>query len=304
MELDSALSQLSNDRFTAVALPLFFLAIVLEALISWRGQRDLYAARDFLTSVSMLVLSSVIDFAPKIAAFVVFFHLHEWSPMRDVVQRQPWAWVVLFFLDDLIYYCFHRANHEVRLFWAGHVPHHSSIKLNFGTALRQGVGERLHKYWFWLPLPLLGFDPLMIFTMISLNLIYQFWVHTELIGKMPTLIELVFNTPSHHRVHHASNLRYLDCNHAGVLIIWDRLFGTFSEEQIDEPPIYGLTKNVNSYNPLRVAAGEYVHLFRDVMNANNMMDRLRFAFLAPGWHPDGNDYRAKILRAELQQERI
>ncbi|HIG41944.1 MAG: sterol desaturase family protein [bacterium] len=301
MEIDTAITQLSGDRFTAIAVPLFVLAIVLEVLVSWRTQRDLYVARDFLISMSMLVLSAIIDFVPKAVAFVSFYYLHEWSPLRDVVERQAWAWVMLFFLDDLIYYWFHRANHEVRLFWAGHVPHHSSVKLNLGTALRQGVGERIHKYWFWLPLPLLGFDPLMIFTMISLNLIYQFWVHTELVRKMPSVIELILNTPSHHRVHHASNIRYLDCNHAGVLIIWDRLFGTFSEEQIKEQPTYGLTKNINSYNPARVAAGEYVNLFRDVLSAVTIKDRLRYIFLAPGWHPDGYDHRARTLRAQIDQ---
>ncbi|XOV82876.1 MAG: sterol desaturase family protein [bacterium] len=285
MELALLLNQVSSDRLTAFAVPLFILAIVLEAFFSWRTHRNLYVGRDFLTSMSMLVISAIVDFAPKVAAFVVFYHLHEWSPLRDVVGRQVWAWVLLFFLDDFIYYWFHRANHEVRLLWAGHVPHHSSVKLNFGTALRQGVGERIHKYWFWLPLPLMGFDPLMIFTMISVNLIYQFWVHTELVGKLPVPIEWVFNTPSHHRVHHASNAPYLDRNHAGVLIIWDRLFGTFSEELETCPPVYGLTRNINTYNPVTVAAGEYAHLLRDVVHAGNLQDRLRYLFLAPGWKP-------------------
>ena len=300
MELDALLNQLSNDRFTAIALPLFVLAIGLEAAFSWRKHRNLYVGRDFLTSMSMLIFSAIVDSAPKVAAFIVFYHLHEWSPLRDVVGRQAWAWVLLFFLDDMIYYWFHRSNHEVRLLWAGHVPHHSSVKLNFGTALRQGVGERLHKYLFWLPLPLLGFDPLMIFTIIALNLIYQFWVHTELVHKMPAMVEWIFNTPSHHRVHHASNIQYLDCNHAGVLIIWDRLFGTFSEELDDCPPRYGLTKNINTYNPLKVAAAEYANLFHDVFQAKTTKDKLRYLFLAPGWAPEGRDHRARTLRAQAQ----
>jgi len=232
MQFDDVITQISTDSFTAIALPLFVLAIALEALISLRQQRNVYAAKDFGVSVIMLLLSSLVDFLPKLVAFIVFLYLHELSPLRDLVQRQWWAWLLLFFLDDFVYYWFHRANHEVRFFWAGHVPHHSSIKLNFGTALRQGVGERVHKYFFWVPLPLLGFDPLMIFTIISLNLIYQFWVHTELVKKLPRGIEWLFNTPSHHRVHHASNLCYLDRNHAGVLIFWDRMFGTFSEERM------------------------------------------------------------------------
>ena len=299
MTLSEAFSELSNDQFTAIALPLFVLAIVVEALLSWRQKKNLYKARDTLTSLVMLVFSAVVDLLPKAAAFVVFFYLHELSPLRDMVERQWWAWLTLFFLDDFIYYWFHRANHEVRFFWAGHVPHHSSVKLNFGTALRQGVGERTHKYFFWLPLPLLGFDPLMIFTMIALNLIYQFWVHTELVNKLPKFIESIFNTPSHHRVHHASNIRYLDRNHAGVLIIWDRLFGTFAEEVDEESVTYGLTKNIASYNPLVVAAGEYRNLWRDMRAANSFNDRWRYALMAPGWHHEGEDRRSNVLRRNL-----
>ncbi|MBT6951493.1 MAG: sterol desaturase family protein [Gammaproteobacteria bacterium] len=297
MQLDQIITQITNDRFTAVALPLFVLAIVVEALISHRQHRNLYAAKDFGVSMIMLVLSSFVDFLPKLAAFITFVYLHELSPLRDVVQRQWWAWLLLFFLDDFVYYWFHRANHEVRVFWAGHVPHHSSVKLNFGTALRQGVGERVHKYLFWVPLPLLGFDPLMIFTIISLNLVYQFWVHTELVRKLPGVIEWLFNTPSHHRVHHASNIRYLDRNHAGGLIIWDRIFGTFSRELDAEPVEYGLTKNINTYNPAAVAAGEYLSLWHDISAAEKPADKLRYLFLAPGWHHDGEDRRSNILRA-------
>ncbi len=297
MDFGQILTQISNDRFTSVAVPLFVLAIVCEIVVSQRQAKHLYVARDTLVSFAMLILSAIVDILPKVLAFLAFYQLHEISPLRDVVGRQWWAWLLLFFLDDFIYYWFHRANHEVRLFWAGHVPHHSSVKLNFGTALRQGVGERIHKYFFWLPLPLLGFDPLMIFTIIAINLIYQFWVHTELVVKLSPLIELIFNTPSHHRVHHASNLRYLDCNHAGVLIIWDRLFGTFAEELAEDPPVYGLTQDINTYNPVIVAAGEYYHLYKDILSAQSVADKLRYLLLAPGWHHDGEDKRSRVLRS-------
>jgi sterol desaturase/sphingolipid hydroxylase (fatty acid hydroxylase superfamily) len=298
MAIDQILSQLAQDNLTNVAAPAFLLAIVLEVVVSRQQQRHLYSARDTLTSLSMLVFSAIAEFAPKILAFMAFYALHEISPLRDIVGRQWWAWVALFLLDDISYYWFHRANHEVRIFWAGHVPHHSSVKLNFGTALRQGVGERLHKFVFWLWLPLLGFDALMIFLMISISLIYQFWVHTELVRRLPAPLELVFNTPSHHRVHHASNLAYLDCNHAGVLIIWDRLFGTFARERDEQPPVYGLTHNIDSHNPLRVATHEYVAIWRDCCRATRWSDRLRYLFLAPGWSHDGHDRRARVLRRE------
>ena len=247
----------------------------------------------------MAIITAIVEFLPKLLAFMAFFYLHEISPLRDVVEHQWWAWLFLFFADDFSYYWFHRSNHEVRLFWAGHVPHHSSEYMNFGTALRQGVGERLHKYLFWLWLPLLGFDPVMLFVVMSVNLLYQFWVHTELVDKLPRPIEFILNTPSHHRVHHASNIRYLDCNHAGALIIWDRLFGTFSEEKDFDKPVYGLTESLNSFNIAYVATHEYGAIWRDVQRADKWSDKLKYIFYAPGWSHDGDDKRAKTLRKLL-----
>ncbi|CAM1334447.1 sterol desaturase family protein [Tenacibaculum aestuariivivum] len=177
-----------------------------------------------------MIFLVIIEFIPKVLVFAVFFYLYQISPFKDVVQRQWWAWILLLFADDISCYWFHRLNHEVCSFCAGHIPNYLSIYMNLGTVLRQGVGERVHKFFFWIWIPLLGFDPLMMFTIKGVSLIYQFFVHTELINKLPKSIEFIFNTPSHHRVYHASNIRYLDCNHAGILIIWDRLFGTFSEE--------------------------------------------------------------------------
>lgn len=300
MDWQHYIDLLLKDQLQFIALPVFFLAIIVEWRIDEWRHLDLYKRIDSWVSLSMLVFTAIVEFMPKLLAFVAFVYLHEISPLRDVVQRQWWAWIMLFFLDDFAYYWFHRLNHEVRLFWAGHVPHHSSVKLNFATALRQGVGERVHKYFFWLWIPLLGFDALMIFTVLSINLIYQFWVHTELVKKMPGWIEFIFNTPSHHRVHHASNIRYLDRNHAGVFIIWDRIFGTFSEEKDFEKPIYGLTKNIDSYNPLYVISHEYRAIWSDVSRANKWSDKLKYIFYPPGWSHDGEDLRAATLRSRIQ----
>lgn len=302
MDWQAYLTELSKDKLGIVVLPIFILAIIIEVYLARQKQKQLYQGKDTLVSLSMLVFAVIVEFFPKLLAFIAFAFLHEISPLAEIVQRQWWAWVLLFFLDDFSYYWFHRLNHEVRLLWAGHVVHHSSEYLNFGTALRQGVGERLHKYLFWLWLPLLGFDPLMIFTMIGINLFYQFWVHTELVNRLPAWFEAVFNTPSHHRVHHASNIRYLDCNHAGVLIIWDKIFGTFSEEKDFDQPIYGLTKNISSYNPLYVASHEYQSIWRDVRRAPNWSDKLKYIFYAPGWSHDGEDRRAKVLRRKQALE--
>jgi sterol desaturase/sphingolipid hydroxylase (fatty acid hydroxylase superfamily) len=299
LDLQDYIQQLSQDTLLYFALPVFFIAIVVEYFI----QRKAYYKKDTLVSLMMMVFSAIVEFIPKVLAFVLFLYLHEISPLKDFVQRQWWAWLLLFFADDVSYYWFHRLNHEVRLFWAGHVPHHSSVHMNLGTALRQGVGERVHKFFFWLWIPLLGFDPLMVFTMMGISLIYQFWVHTELVDKFPKFIEFVFNTPSHHRVHHASNIRYLDCNHAGVLIIWDRLFGTFSEEMKSiETPVYGLTVNLETYHPIKVATHEYAAILKDVIRAKIWSDKLKYMFKSPGWSHDGEDKRAKILRKKLKEQ--
>jgi len=302
MDWQYYINLLAEDKIQIIALPIFILAIIVEWRIDEWRHLDLYQRVDSWVSFSMLLFTGLVEFLPKLLAFVIFVYLHEISPLADVIQRQWWAWILLFFLDDFSYYWFHRLNHEVRIFWAGHVPHHSSVKLNFATALRQGVGERVHKYFFWLWLAFLGFDALMIFTVLSVNLIYQFWVHTELVGRMPAWFEFIFNTPSHHRVHHASNIRYLDCNHGGVLIIWDRIFGTFSQEREAEAAVYGLTKNINSYNPMYVATHEYIAIWRDVVRSDKWMDRLRYIFLAPGWSHDGEDLRARTLRSNLQTD--
>ncbi len=299
MSFTDYIFELSQDKLIYFAIPVFLFAMIAEYFIA----KEKYYLKDTGVSLLMMVFSGIVEFIPKVLAFMAFFYLHEWSPLKEVVQRQWWAWLFLFFADDFSYYWFHRLNHEVRLFWAGHVPHHSSIHLNLGTALRQGVGERIHKFLFWMWIPLLGFDPLMLFTMMGISLIYQFWIHTELVDKLPKVIEYIFNTPSHHRVHHASNIRYLDCNHAGILIIWDRIFGTFSEEirQVD-PPRYGLTTNIDTYAPVRVATHEYQSILTDVRRATKLTDKLKYIFYAPGWSHDGDDKRAKILRKKLNEQ--
>ena len=288
---------IQND-LTFVALPLFFAAMALEAWWSARQGRGWYRGADTLASLSMMVFAGIVEIVPRLLAIVIMVRLHEVSPLRDVVQQQWWAWLLLFLLDDFSYYWFHRMNHQVRLFWAGHVNHHSSRYLNFGTALRQGVGERIHKFLFWLWLPLLGFDPAMIITMVSISLFYQFWIHTRAVGKLHPWVEAIFNTPSHHRVHHGSNVRYLDCNHGGVLIIWDRLFGTFSAELDQEPVVYGLTTNIETDHPLQVLSHEYCALARDLARCERWSDRWRYLLLAPGWSHDGPDKRARVLRQQ------
>ena len=293
--MDNLLPQaiaLLQDDWVIYALPLFFTALLIEWIIACRKSLALYERQDFLASMGVMLLTVVIDVLPKMGGVLLMFVCWELSPLQEVVSRAPQWWVLLFFLDDLTYYSFHRANHEVRFLWAGHVSHHNSQYYNYGTALRQGVGERVVKYLFWCPLALLGFDPVMIVTMMSLSLIYQFWLHTETIDRMPAWFEWFFNTPSHHRVPQASNVRYLARNHAGVLIIWDRLFGTFSPETEAEPVCYGLTNNIDTHNPVRVAFGEYSAIGQDLRRAGGWQNDDRDLFLAPGSSHYGEDKRS------------
>ncbi len=297
LSFEQILAEFSKDDLIYLFVPIFLIAVIAEFVYAKKHQLRLHTKEDTQASFWMMLYVVFVDILPKFLFFALAMWLHDISPWKDVIQRQWWAWLLLFFMDDFIYYWFHRLNHQVRLFWAGHVNHHSAIKMHYATALRQGVGERIHKYLFWMPLPLLGFDALMVFMMMSINLFYQFWTHTELFKRFPKPIEYIFNTPSHHRVHHASNIRYLDCNHAGVLILWDRLFGSFSEEKDHEPPVYGLTKNLDSLHPLHVLTHEYRAIWNDVKRANTWSDKLKYIFHAPGWSHDAEDKRAKVLRA-------
>ncbi len=302
MSLTEAISKAMNDQLILIAFPFFIAMLVIEFVMDRKRSLGLYEKKDMWTSLSMVPLTLLVDFMPKALALLAMIYLHDanWLGLRDVIGRQWWAWGLLLFADDLTYYVMHRMNHEVRILWAGHVPHHSSQYLNYGTALRQGVGERLHKYLFWLWLPIIGFDALMIFIMISINLIYQYWTHTELVRRLPAPLEYIFNTASHHRVHHASQPRYLDRNHAGIFIFWDRLFGTFSEEKDFDPPKYGLTTNIESHHPAYVATHEYAAIWRDVKRAPKLSDKLKYIFWAPGWSHDGPDLRSKFVRQSAQ----
>ena len=199
-----------------------------------------------------------------------------------------------------MFYWHHRLSHEIRLLWAAHVNHHSSQNLNFAVALRQSWLELLYKDMWYIPLAIIGIHPLMILTLHQLNLIYQFLPHTEVVHRMPKWFEYIFNTPSHHRVHHSSNLRYLDKNYGGVLIIWDRWFGTFQKELDKEKCVYGITTNIETNNLFKIAFHELANIINDVKNAPNWKAKLNYIFNSPGWSHTGKDQRAKTLQKELK----
>lgn len=288
---------LVNIPILYFAIPFFVLFLLLELAIGVYQQRDWYVAKDTMSSLAMGIGNVVTGLFGKGLELGAYYFLYQFR-LFDL-GAEWWVWVLLFFAEDLTYYWYHRTAHHSRYFWASHVIHHSSQQYNLGTALRQTwTGIISGSFVFWLWLPLIGFHPIMLLMMKSVSLIYQFWIHTEAIGKLWAPIEFIFNTPSHHRVHHGSDLDYLDRNHAGVLIIWDRLFGSFTEEQ--ERPTYGLTKNIETYHPLKIATHEWLDLIRDQRQVLSWRERLGYLFGPPGWSHDGSRKTTKQLRKEQQ----
>ncbi len=270
------------------AIPFFLLLLVVE----WASYRHLnddhvelvgYDPRDTRTSLAMGIGNVAVNIVWKLAVVAIYAALYELTPLR-IPPEAWWAWPLLFFADDLAYYWFHRVSHESRVFWASHVVHHSSQHYNLSTALRQ-TWVPMTALPFWIPLALIGFPPWMILLAQSWSLIYQFGLHTERIRRLPRPLEAVLNTPSHHRVHHGANERYLDRNYGGILIIWDRMFGSYEPEA--ERVRYGLTTNLTTYNPITVAFHEYVALWRDLRAAPSWRVRLGLLFRGPGWRPGG-----------------
>lgn len=279
------------------AIPAFVALLLLELAWSRRHPEVKgYKTPDTLASLSMGLLNVAINAGTKLLSLAFFVFLYEHRIVDLVALLGVWSWLVLFVVEDHSYYWFHRIHHEVRLLWACHVNHHSSQYYNLSTALRQPLLTPFTGPIFWAPLPLLGFPPYMILTAQAISLLYQFWLHTEAIDKLGVLEEFM-NTPSHHRVHHGKNVRYLDKNHGGILIIWDRLFGTFARET--EPVVYGLTKDIETYNPLRIGFHEFAAIGKDVARAPSITAKLGYVFAPPGWSHDGSTQTAGQLQRTL-----
>jgi sterol desaturase/sphingolipid hydroxylase (fatty acid hydroxylase superfamily) len=282
------------------AVPIFVISIVAEILLArFRKARAAYEFRDTATSLAMGFGSQIAGLLTAGATVGVTVWLYRTWHLFEIPMTAWWAWVAVFFLEDLTYYWFHRISHERRFWWASHVNHHTSQHYNLATALRQTWTGGIAGTWLlWLPLILLGFPPAMVVIQKGVSLVYQYWIHTEAVRRMPRWFEAVFNTPSHHRVHHARNPRYLDSNYAGILIIWDRMLGTFTPELDEEPCRYGVVHNLGDFNIFRVAFHEWMAIGKDLAGSRSLREVVGYLIGPPGWSPDGSRDTSATLKAK------
>lgn len=279
------------------AVPFFAISILVEGIFLYREQRERIDIKDTFTSVALGFGNLLSGLITKTIMAVIFWYLYDNFHVFTLDGSAWWMWVLAFFADDFSYYWFHREAHLIRYFWASHKVHHSSEKYNLATAVRQTwTGNITFSYIFYLWMPIIGFHPIVILVMQQVSLLYQYWIHTETIGKMWRPFEYIFNTPSHHRAHHGSDVKYLDKNYAGIMIIWDRMFGTFIEET--DRPTYGLVENVNTNNPVKIAFGEWIDMGKDVIS--NPKHTLNYIFGRPGWSHDGSRKTAREMQKELR----
>lgn len=298
------LDQLIATNFTIVTLVFYFSFILIEAFsIRFLKARGELNAKDNLTCIFMGLMSSVANGA---AAFISVGAMY-WAMQYQVISLPITITtvVICFIANDLRFYVHHRLAHRVRWPWAMHVVHHSSQHYNYSVALRQAWTKHFSgMLLLYVPLVIIGFNPAVILFVALVNSSYQFLLHTETIGKLPRWFEFIFNTPSHHRVHHANNPQYLDANYGGTLIIWDRLFGTFAEEDLEDRPVYGLVKNLNTFNPIKIAFHEYWGILQDQLQKGlTLKDRALYLLAPPGWSHDGSRRTSEDIKREYYASR-
>jgi sterol desaturase/sphingolipid hydroxylase (fatty acid hydroxylase superfamily) len=273
-----------NINPIVLSIPVFFLLIGIELLVERFTHQKLYRLPDAIANISCGITSQLSGLFLRIFGIGVYQFLFENFSLINLDNRTWWYWIALILLVDFAYYWAHRMSHEINLFWGGHVVHHQSEEYNLSVALRQSSLQVVWTFAFNLPIALLGFRTFDFVLVAAFNTLYQFWIHTETIGKLPRWFESVFNTPSHHRVHHGRNPKYIDKNHAGSLIIWDRMFGTFQPEE--EKPTYGITKPIRSWNAVWANMSHYSEMAKDIRQIPVWTDKVKYLFMKPGWLPD------------------
>ena len=275
---------LTGSQVIVLAAPVFLVLMALEWWVGWRRGRNTYRLNDALSSIGLGLMSQLVAVFSGVFTLGLYSLVHAHGRLVDLSPDQPWVWVLALVVYDFCYYWHHRASHRVALFWAAHVVHHQSEDYNLSTALRQTSTGWVAGWLFYLPMAVLGFPPLVFAVVALIDLLYQYWVHTQQIGRLGWF-DRWFCAPSNHRVHHAVNDRYLDRNYGGILLVWDRLFGSHQPEDDAEPCVYGSRSPLHSWNPLRANAQVYAQLWRDSRQTRRWSDKLQVWWRPPGWHP-------------------
>ena len=284
-----------------LSIPIYTIVIGLEIIYSYRHHKKYYSAKGLLANIYLTSLNFSLDILVRgicLGVLWYFYQFQFWSINK--IEHPILYWFTLLIGQDFLYYWLHRVDHYCRLFWAVHVTHHSSEEFNLTVGFRSSVFQPLYRFIYFIPLSLIGFNPLDVMFMYAATQIYGILIHTKTVGKLG-FIEWFMSTPSHHRVHHASNVIYLDKNMGMVFIIWDKLFGTFACENQQEEVIYGLTKNINSYNPITMVFHEWKEIRIDLKKATTLKQKLLYVFGPPGWSHDGSKKTARQMREEKNQ---
>ena len=295
------MNQFREALLIKLSIPIYTIVIGIEILYSYWHHKKYYTTKGLLANIYLTTLNFSLDILVRgicLGVLWYFYQFQFWS--IDKAIHPVLYWFVLLIAQDFLFYWLHRVDHYCRLFWAIHVTHHSSEEFNLTVGFRSSVFQPLYRFMYFIPLSLLGFNPLDVMFMYAATQIYGILIHTKTVGNLG-IVEWVMSTPSHHRVHHASNVIYLDKNMGMVFIIWDRLFGTFAKEEKNEPVVYGLTTNIDSYNPITMVFHEWKEIGIDLKKKTTFKEKLAYVFGPPGWSHDGSKQTARQMREEIKK---
>ena len=282
----------------AVSTPIYIIIISAEILFSYFHHKQYYTAKGTLANIYLSLLNFSLDITIRVACFLVLNYFYQFKFFE--IQNEYAYWILLIIGQDFMFYWLHRIDHFCRFFWAVHVTHHSSEEFNLTVGFRSSVFQPLYRFIYFIPLSLIGFKGIDILFIYAATQIYGILIHTKTINKLGFL-EFIMSTPSHHRVHHASNIKYLDKNLGMLFIIWDRIFGTFIEEDPNEEIRYGLTENIKTYHPFKMVFHEWINIFKDLRKPSSLKTKFMYVFGPPGWSHDGSKKTAKQLRENFKK---
>ncbi len=289
-----------EELLLLISTPIYAIVIGAEILFSYFHKKNYYSTKGLLANVYLTILNFSLDLLVLATCLKVLNYFHQFKFFE--IKNEYAYWIILLIAQDFMFYWLHRVDHYCRLFWAVHVTHHSSEEFNLTVGFRSSVFQPIYRFFYFIPLALIGFKGIDIVFIYAATQIYGILIHTKTVGKLG-FIEWFMSTPSHHRVHHGSNVKYLDKNMGMVFIIWDRLFGTFEEEDTHEEVVYGLTENIKTYHPVKMVFHEWVSIWKDLRKSSSLHYRFMYIFGPPGWSHDGSKKTARQLRTALKEKK-